>query len=138
MNKKDNETERLEAEQSLYEHYWFDWYYGGRDRNAMIRWLKGNPHHVLEHHVDDLIQHLQNPTRRYLDGKQDPLQEFEKSVMYEDFTEFTNMQYREKISILAEKYPHYKPDQIGKIITQQKYKGPIRRVAEIIKSKDET
>ena len=78
MNKKDNETERLEAEQSLYEHYWFDWYYGGRDRNAMIRWLKGNPHHVLEHHVDDLIQHLQNPTRRYLDGKQDPLQEFEK------------------------------------------------------------
>ena len=45
MNKKDNETERLEAEQSLYEHYWFDWYYGGRDRNAMIRWLKGNPQH---------------------------------------------------------------------------------------------
>ena len=58
MNKKDNETERLEAEQSLYEHYWFDWYYGGRDRNAMIRWLKGNPHHVLEHHVDDLIRTL--------------------------------------------------------------------------------
>ena len=62
MSNKDKETERLEAEQSLYEHYWFDWYYGGRDRNAMIRWLKGNPQHVLEHHVDDLIQHLQRNT----------------------------------------------------------------------------
>lgn len=133
MNKKDKEMERLEAEQSLYEHYWFDWYYGGRDRNAMIRWLKGNPIHVLEHHVDDLIQHLQNPTRRYLDGKKDPLQEFEKSVIYEDFTEFTDMQYDEKISILAEKYPHYKLGHIGKIIAEQKNKGPIRRVAEIIK-----
>ena len=61
MNKKDNETERLEAEQSLYEHYWFDWYYGGRDRNAMIRWLKGNPHHVLEHHVDDLFNTYKTP-----------------------------------------------------------------------------
>jgi hypothetical protein len=28
MSNKDKETERLEAEQSLYEHYWFDWYYG--------------------------------------------------------------------------------------------------------------
>ena len=35
MSNKDKETERLEAEQSLYEHYWFDWYYGGRDRNAL-------------------------------------------------------------------------------------------------------
>jgi hypothetical protein len=58
--------------------------------------------------------------------------------MYEEFTEFTDMQYDEKMSILAEKYPHYKPGQIGKIITEQKYKGPIRRVAEIIKSKDKT
>ena len=136
MSKKDKETERLEAEQSLYEHYWFDWYYGGRDRNAMIRWLKGNPQHVLEHHVDDLIQHLQNPTRRYLDGKQDPLREFENSVMYEEFIELSGMAYDEKISFIAKKYPHYKPNQIGKIISEQKNKGPIQRVAEIIKSKE--
>ena len=101
MSNKDKETERLEAEQSLYEHYWFDWYYGGRDRNAMIRWLKGNPQHVLEHHVDDLIQHLQNPTRRYLDGKQDPLREFENSIMYEEFIELSGMAYDEKISLIA-------------------------------------
>ena len=33
MSNKDKETERLEAEQSLYEHYWFDWYYERWSRN---------------------------------------------------------------------------------------------------------
>ena len=102
----------------------------------MIHWLKGKPQHAIEHHLDDLIQHLQNPTRRYLDGRQDPLREFENSVMYEEFTELSDIGYDEKISLIAKKYPHYKPNQIGKIISEQKSKGPIQRVAEIIKSKE--
>ena len=89
----------------------------------MIRWLKSNPQHVLEHNVDDLIKHLQNPTRWYLDGKQDLLGEFENSVMYEEFTELSDVAYDEKISIIAKKFPHYKLIQIVKIITKQKTKN---------------
>ena len=56
--------------------------------------------------------------------------------MYEEFTELSDMGYDEKIILIAKKYPHYKPNQIGKIISEQKNKGPIQRVTEIIKSKE--
>ena len=56
--------------------------------------------------------------------------------MYEEFTELSGMQYDEKISIISKKYPHYKLSHIGKIIAEQKNKGPIQRVAEIIRPTD--
>ena len=71
-----------------------------------------------------------------MDGKQDPLSEFENSIMYEEFIELSDMAYDEKISLIAKKYPHYKLIQIGKIISKQKNKGPTQRVAEIIKLKE--
>ena len=46
------------------------------------------------------------------------------------------MAYEKKNQSYRKKYLHYKLNQIGKIISEQKNKGPIQRVAEIIKSEE--
>ena len=44
------------------------YYEGGRDREELIRFLKRYPNASL-HLSDEIIEHLETPSKRYLDGK---------------------------------------------------------------------
>ena len=127
-----------EAEEDACMSWWTDWNYTGQDRELLIRWLKERPQDA-EFMAEDIIRHLENPNKRYLDGKSDAFKEmmFERiyrwfetgSSDHEDFdevelqkskSEWNELTYKQKIFRIHEAYNEFSESQIGKIISDQK------------------
>jgi len=60
------------------------YYEGGRDREELIRFLKRYPNASL-HLSDEIIEHLETPSKRYLDGKKNVGKERIEEAIYEAF-----------------------------------------------------
>ena len=60
------------------------YYEGGRDREELIRFLKRYPNASL-HLSDEIIEHLETPSKRYLDGKKNVGKELREEAIYEAF-----------------------------------------------------
>ena len=60
------------------------YYEGGRDREELIRFLKRYPNASL-HFSDEIIEHLETPSKRYLDGKKNVGKERIEEAIYEAF-----------------------------------------------------
>ena len=60
------------------------YYEGGRDKEELIRFLKRYPNASL-HLSDEIIEHLETPSKRYLDGKKNVGKERLDEAIYEAF-----------------------------------------------------
>ena len=61
-----------------------EYYEGGRDKEELIRFLKRYPNASL-HLCDEIIEHLETPSKRYLDGKKNVGKERIEAAIYEAF-----------------------------------------------------
>ena len=127
-----------EAEEEAGILWWTDWNYTGQDREVLIRWLKERPQDATLI-VEDIIRHLENPTKRYLTGKSDAFKEmvfeqiyrwfetgssfhddFEENELQKSKSEWNKLTYKQKIFRIHEAYNEFSESQIGKIISDQK------------------
>ena len=60
------------------------YYEGGRDKEELIRFLKRYPNASLQL-SDEIIEHLETPSKRYLDGKKNVGKERIEEAIYEAF-----------------------------------------------------
>ena len=98
---------------------------GGRDKEELIRFLKSYPDASV-YLSDEIIEHLENPTKRYLDGKKKVVKELIDYELYNTFlfgpdhvieflrngskgtnTVWSQKSYDEKIYELSKLFPEY-------------------------------
>ena len=110
----------------------------GRSKYELIRFLKAYPRATV-YLADEIIEHLENPNRLYLDEKTDVAKELEHEAMYVAFTygpnffpslkpdgsleidkEWAAQSYDIKIAELVKLFPNYKMGSIKKIISLHK------------------
>ena len=127
-----------EAEEHACISWWTDWNYTGQDREVLIRWLKERPQDATLI-VEDIIRHLENPTKRYLTGKSDAFEEmdfeqiyrwfetgssfhddFEENELQKSKSEWNKLTYKQKIFEIHKAHNEFSESQIGKIISDQK------------------
>lgn len=127
-----------EAEEEACMMWWTDWNYTGQDREVLIRWLKERPQDA-EFMAEDIIRHLENPKKRYLEGKSDEFKEvgfkeiykwfetgshfheaLEENELQKSKSEWNKLSYKQKIFKIHEVYNQFSESQIGKIISDQK------------------
>ena len=119
-----------------FEGFQYDYQSTGRDREVLIWFIEQHPEY-LEFVKEDILEHLRNPTKRYLDGKQNYDRESEHQDIYHTFmTGFVfsdepiegwlDLSYDQKIAEISKRYPNYSVTYIGKIISDQKKFQPER------------
>lgn len=134
MTKSDEERGFEEFIESFYDEY----YSNGRDKKHLVSFLKDHPY-TAEYLIKDIIEHLENPRKRYL-KKRDNLwkayHHYEITSMFlfgpnyfpplngdeslENNNEWTQKSYDEKIYQLAKEFPEYSRSYIEKIISLNK------------------
>lgn len=133
-----------EAEEDIVIDWWCEWDWSGKDREVLIAWLKARPQDANKI-VAYIIEHLENPNRRYLSGKSDKWQEYEFHQMcelfingfieYEDVdpspkeivqdkerkaeqtAKWQKLSYKQKIYEIHKQFSRYSEAYIGKIIS---------------------
>jgi len=115
-----------------------DYTLGGRGKNELISFLKAYPL-ASAYLVNEIIEHLENPERLYLDKKTNVGKELEHEAIYQAFTygpnyfpsfapngsleideEWAEQSYDEKLYQIHKIFPKYTRDTIGKIISLHK------------------
>lgn len=130
-----NQTSELEE----FVHFFKIGYYeGGRDREELIRFLKRYPNAAVLI-SDEIIEHLENPSKRYLDGKKNVVKEQLEKEIYEAFifgpnyfpvfapdgslaanTEWNDKSYDVKCYELSKLFPKYTLGTLKKKLSQYK------------------
>jgi len=114
------------------------YYEGGRDKEELIRFLKRYPNGSI-HLSAEIIEHLENPSKRYLDGKKNVVKEQLEEEIYEAFifgpnhfpafapdgslaanTEWNDKSYDVKCYELSKLFPNYTLGTLKKKLSQYK------------------
>lgn len=119
-----------------FDAFYYDYQSTGRDRELLIYFIEQHPEYI-EALKEYILEHLRNPTKRYLGGKQDYERESKHRDIYHIFmagNEFfeepiegwLDLSYDQKIAEISKRYPDLSITHIGKIISDQKKLHPER------------
>ena len=114
-----------------------EYFISGRDKKQLISFLKAYPN-AAEILVAEIIEHLENPKKRYLSKQTNIGKELDHGAIYEVFThgpnffpsfkpdgslenndEWTQKSYAEKVYQITKLFPKYKRSYIERIISSQ-------------------